>query len=792
MYTLYSKTVPDLIRAQHAMFRLILPLVLASFWLLLSTTYVYAETIYVKHDATGADDGTSWANAYRSLQDALTSAVSGDEIWVASGVYYPDEGEYESDNDRSASFYMVEGVSIYGGFGGGEGTVAERDVATNVTVLSGDIDGNDTIDASGIVTRVENISGENAYHVTSARGLTVGRLDGFTVTGGQADGTVGTPCETGCGGGMYNSGSSPTVANVTYMGNVAEMGGGMYNYSSSPVITDTTFGGNTAEYGGGMYNYLSNPNLSDVTFTANLAPSGDGGGMYNYASSPRLVDVLFEKNKANVSRGLGGGMYNNSSNPTLSGVGFDSNWAKNGGGIYNINSGPALTNGLIRGNVADYGGGLYNYFSNPSLANVVLSGNVADEYGGGLYNNTSHPSLTNSTVGGNRSGSGGGGLYNTNGSSPVLRNSILWDNISSSITNVGSGSRPDIGNSLVQGSGGSGAGWNSGVGIDSGGNVDADPRFLTMVDPSAAPTEGGNLGLYPTSPAVDAGDNVAVPGGLSTDLAGNPRIVATKSITAVVDMGAYETLYQCPGTVPARLYVKKDAGGGANGTTWVDAYPNMQDALTLSEACSGVTEIWVASGVYYPDEGEYESNNDRSASFHMVEGVSIYGGFGGGEGTVAERDVATNVTVLSGDIDGNDTIDASGIVTRVENISGENAYHVTSARGLTVGRLDGFTVTGGQADGTVGTPCETGCGGGMYNSGSSPTVANVTYVGNVAEMGGGMYNYSSSSTVANVTYVGNVAEMGGGMYNYSSSPRDRPTPHLAATPRNMVVGCTTI
>ena len=89
-------------------------------------------------------------------------------------------------------------------------------------------------------------------------------------------------------------------------------------------------------------------------------------------------------------------------------------------------------------------------------------------------------------------------------------------------------------------------------------------------------------------------------------------------------------------TVPATVYVKYGCSGeAADGTTWADAYPKLQDALTLAVACPGVTEIWVSAGVYYPDEGEYESDNDRDASFYLVEGVTIYGGFVGNEGTVA-------------------------------------------------------------------------------------------------------------------------------------------------------------
>ena len=51
----------------------------------------FTQTIYVDVDASGSNDGSSWTNAYIYLQDALDVAVSGNDIWVAKGTYYPDE-----------------------------------------------------------------------------------------------------------------------------------------------------------------------------------------------------------------------------------------------------------------------------------------------------------------------------------------------------------------------------------------------------------------------------------------------------------------------------------------------------------------------------------------------------------------------------------------------------------------------------------------------------------------------------------------------------------------------------
>jgi len=95
---------------------------------------------------------------------------------------------------------------------------------------------------------------------------------------------------------------------------------------------------------------------------------------------------------------------------------------------------------------------------------------------------------------------------------------------------------PGIAHCDVEASGGSGAGWDANLGTDLGGNLDADPLFWFAVHPAYAPTAAGILRLRWGSPAIDAGDNGLIPAGVTSDLAGKPRIY-----DGVVDMGAYET-----------------------------------------------------------------------------------------------------------------------------------------------------------------------------------------------------------------------------------------------------------
>ncbi len=445
---------------------------------------------YAAPTAQGSGNCSNWANAC-TLQTAITIARNGDEIWVKAGVHYPGAA-----GNRSATFTLKSGVAIYGGFAGTETQRSQRNWRVNKTILSGDIDNASSPDAHGgdfINENASQIQGNNAYHVVTGSGTdNTAVLDGFIITAGQAN-SGSSP--NSFGGGMYNNSGSPTVANLTFSGNTASSdGGGMYNDNSSPTLANLTFSGNHASSdGGGMYNDYSSPRLTDVIFSDNTA-SSDGGGMYNYKSSPKLTDVTFSGNTA-----------------------------------------------------SDYGGGMFNLFSSPTLTNATFSGNHAAE-GGGMSNySQSSPTLTNVTFSGNTVTYYGGGMFNYFQSSPTLTNVILWGNTNGSIYNINS-SAPIISYSDVQGCGGSGSGWNPACGTDGGGNLDANPSFVDGDgDDGTYGTADDNLRLQPTSPAIDTGNNTAVPSGVTTDLDGKMRIQdGNGDSTAIVDMGAYETDITAP------------------------------------------------------------------------------------------------------------------------------------------------------------------------------------------------------------------------------------------------------
>ncbi|MDD5094810.1 MAG: right-handed parallel beta-helix repeat-containing protein [Dehalococcoidia bacterium] len=231
------------------------------------TAHASGTIIYVDVDATGISaDGSSWAKAYTDLQSALTTAVSGDQIWVAVGTYTPSVQTDPSDA-RTATFQMKKGVGIYGGFVGTETTLGERNVTAHVTILSGDLNGND------IPGDFINNRSDNCYHVFNhLNGLSLdssAMLDGFTIADGNADNNSAYPDY--AGGGMFNENSSPTVTACTFSGNSAVSGGGMENYDSSPTVTNCSFSGNSAVFGGGMYNNASSPTVTNCILWGNTA-----------------------------------------------------------------------------------------------------------------------------------------------------------------------------------------------------------------------------------------------------------------------------------------------------------------------------------------------------------------------------------------------------------------------------------------------------------------------------------------------------------------------------------------
>jgi len=681
-------------------------------------TSAAGDVIYVDADATGANDGSSWADAYNFLQDALADARRIEktvEIHVAEGIYKPDQGVIQTPGDRTATFQLINDVALKGGYGGfSEPDPNARYIDLYKTILSGDLNGNDieVTDPQDLLD--EPSRAENSYHVVTGSGTNATAvLNGFTIIGGNADGES---IDGHRGGGMHCKEGSPTITNCTFSGNQGVFGGGMCNaHESSPTLTNCTFIRNSASHGGGMENAVrSSPVLTDCTFSDNHAFSL-GGGLKNQGEcNPTLTNCKIIGNTAGVVRvsyGSGGGMYDRDG------------------------CNPILINCIITGNSAkgDSGGG----------------------GGGGICTRNlkidSSQIFINCSFAGNSAPRGNSLSYDSLGkdfpSTVQLTNCILWDS-GNKIWNDDS-SPIEITYSDIQG------GWSG------QGNINANPLFVDAdgVD-NIFGTEDDDLRLSPGSLCIDAGDNSAVPQSVVTDLGGNPRIV-----NGTVDMGAYET-----GVAPTVKihYVDADAAGNNDGSSWSNAFLCLQDALA---AAQDGDEIRVANGIYRPDQQammrrdrlQIVSSGDWTATFQLIDNVAIIGGYAGfGEPDPNARDIDRYRSVLSGDLNADDGPGFSNIL--------DNSYHVVTASGAQwTAVLDGFTITGGNADG----PFPYNHGGGIYNVEGSPTLIDCILIGNsTIEKGGGMYNsiYSNPALI-NCTFSGNLADLsGGGMYNDKSDP----------------------
>ena len=245
------------------------------------------------------------------------------------------------------------------------------------------------------------------------------------------------------------------------------------------------------------------------------------------------------------------------------------------------------------------GGGMYNSSYSTTLTNCIFIGNSAtNQYGGGgggMYNQSPFsPTLNNCVFIDNSATTSGGGMYN-NFSNPVLTNCIIWGNSPASPQIYQGGGTAIVTYSDIQ--------QTSGV-YTGAGNINADPVFVRNPSPG---TDGmwdgvnddyGDLRPQLTSPVIDAGNNAAVPAGVTKDMAGKPRFLDVVGVSdtglgtaPIVDMGAYERglVVTTTGTSASEQFSVGLTAGGATLQTRVGTGPVSSYAVNTVESCEFAT-----------------------------------------------------------------------------------------------------------------------------------------------------------------------------------------------------------
>jgi len=721
--------------------------------------------LYVKKGSTG--NGSAWNNAIGELADALKAAKSNtaiQQIWVAAGTYKPlynhnlaPAGPYAS---QSLVFLLVKDVKLYGGFAGNENAVSQRNlsVVANQTILNGDINDNDVVNGEGQSLYISGNYYDNTEHVVvSAGDVGDAELNGFVIKRGNAvwESNRGTSTINGAsvsydtGGGMSIVDSSPTVRFCTFTENYGDSGGGLYVNGGEAKILSCTFIRNKASRGGGAY-FEGKATVDLCTFSKNYANYG-GGTHIGWIS---------------VSYPSGGQPIVNYKGPeTISRSTFTENYAASaGGGIKSL----GFTNFVscaITNNKSQYAGAALTLEQNLastsiSITNCLIANNKSNNkialYIVSGNNNTGKAHLLNCTLYGNDD-------TKVSGSIDIpISNCILWKN--GDIIHE-QPNRLSVKNSLIEGRS-----------QTNDGNIDASQVSQEQLFINAT---GSDWSLRSRSIAVDAGndeiyeqaDGNASNNSLTTD---NDLRGSIRRIGNHIDLGAFEYT-----VIPSNgiAYVKK--GGSGNGSSWENAVSELADALKAAKTNTAIKEIWVAKGTYKPmysaEDTKFGTNQGRDNSFFLVVGVKVYGGFAGTETTLAQRDlsITANSTTLSGDFNNDDIITGKGQSLSITNNS-ENAYHVViSADNSTGAFLDGFTITGGNAN-TNATFTVSGqtiyrtAGGGMAIHGASPSLNNLKIYGNSASIsGGGVYLYDASPAL-NQVYVGK--NVGGGIGTAFGAP----------------------
>ena len=334
---------------------------------------VHAQSvIYVDQTSTGNGDGSTWVDAFDQLEDALTAASSGDEIWIAQGIYLPGDTLH-------SRFVLANDIRIYGGFAGAETQLSERDPVLYPTILSGDVLGDD------FPSNTQDNRWDNLYTILEIKAsvTTAALIDGLVFRGGHAVGD--NFFLTNAWGGAVFCEGAPQIRGCLFEDNYADKrGGAIYiqsDHANGMLIEDCHFEGNKSNEDGGAV-FVNQTDGSGVFMNGNTFELNQsdrrGGAICVYNANTHLLRDTFSNNQ---SRRTGGAVHIQSSynflTNTIDSCIFESNNATRGGALYLTSSSVfgAVNNQFIITRTSFHGNLATDLTNNPS--DEVHSGAVS-------------------------------------------------------------------------------------------------------------------------------------------------------------------------------------------------------------------------------------------------------------------------------------------------------------------------------------------------------------------------------------------------------------------------------
>ncbi|MDR6489406.1 hypothetical protein J2799_003945 [Chryseobacterium vietnamense] len=363
---------------------------------ILNSIAISSTVRYVNiNSSTGSAPYTSWATASNDLQTVINASQIGDEIWVSSGTYIPARdpfGNSSPSDSQDKTFYLKDGISVYGGFNGTEISLTDRNINNNITILSGDI--------GTLGTKTDN-----CYHVVLFSGNSINaigvRLDGFSITNGFANGTVnnnlnGNVASRLAGPAIYFINGNNTISNNRIYMNSGYSSGGIYTSNGNNIISNNEIYNNKAFYDGGGVSVFEGTNTITNNYIHDNTATGDGGGIYAVLGVNNVISKnVIAKNKGGISLidtyyYGGGGIYTEKgSNLIVNNLLYENTTNYMGGGIFLYYGNNKVINNTIYKNTGTRGGGFFTYLGNNYVKNNIFWGNIngTDNQPGADYKN---------------------------------------------------------------------------------------------------------------------------------------------------------------------------------------------------------------------------------------------------------------------------------------------------------------------------------------------------------------------------------------------------------------------